>query len=595
MKKILLSTLAICCLQTLLHAQTKGFEVYAVAEGNFGTPNGDVFKVTKGRDTAIATSLPLYQTANNTGGFDVIQDFEVTGNKAVFGTKAGNSRIVVANFPSFDSVHIFSGLVGAGTQCMGKASATKVYLSTATGSIIRQLDLLTNTLNQVIDPANSIGSSASHMVQANGSMYVAMAARIVKIDTITNTVTGVIQPGLGTISGLQYDTASRHLWILGKSGGVSSVIRMDVMNNDFLNTPIVFTGLTNATMLRYCNQKLYLLAGKSVHIYNIQNPNIPTSPVYTSTLGGSASGFAYGKAFNVDPVSGDFTIGHANGYASSSLFEVVDGSTFTVIGKGAIEGCRIVNELMLKTFVAPALPVPVIDPLPVVKAQCSATVTAPTAMSGSTVITGTTTDSLHYSRQGTYTITWMYSNAGGSVTQTQQVIVADTIAPVPDVVSLPALTVACPYTITALPTATDNCLGAIVGTTTDSLTYTVAGAYTITWTYTDSNANSTTQTQRIEISCNPSGITGPSKNGFTCNISPNPASDLLTFDIKNGNASAVHTLSFRDMMGKEILRTQVNNTHFSVPVGHLPAAVYFVTIQQNGTDHTTTQRIVIRH
>lgn len=594
MRKILLSTLAFCLLQTL-HAQTKSFELYAVAEGNFGTPNGDVFRVTKGADTTITTSLPLYQTANNTGGFDVIQDFEIAGNKAVFGTKAGSSRIVVANFPSFDSVHTFSGITG-GTQCMGRVSPTKVYLSAATGSVLRQLDLVTNTLTQVADPSSSIGSFASHMTGGNGFMYVAMASKIVKIDTVTNTAIGVIQPGLGSIQGLQYDSAGKHMWILGKSGGVSAVIKMEVQNNDLLSTPIIFTGLTNASMLRYYNNKLYLLAGKTVHIYDILNPNIPTSPVYTSTLGGTAAGFAYGKSFDVDPHTGDFAIGHANGYAGSSLFEVVDGTTFTRIATGSINGCRIVNELVLKTAILPAgLPVPTIDPLPVVKAQCAVSLTAPTAMSGTTLISGTTTDSLNYTKQGSYSVTWTYTNANGSVTQVQQVIVADTIAPVPDSAALPVLNVNCPYTVTRIPTATDNCLGTVAATTTSPLTYTTAGTYTITWTYTDSNANSAIQRQTIQVACNTSGIAGTERGRLTYRVTPNPANAQLNFELEANNSNLPGTVSLRDMMGREVLRTAVSGSRFSVAVAHLPAGVYFTTVQQAGVDRVATQQIVISH
>jgi hypothetical protein len=56
----------------------------------------------------------------------------------------------------------------------------------------------------------------------------------------------------------------------------------------------------------------------------------------------------------------------------------------------------------------------------------------------------------------------------GMATQTQTVIVSDITPPVPDVLSLPTITGSCSATIPSAPTtATDNCVRAITGTTTD--------------------------------------------------------------------------------------------------------------------------------
>ena len=119
-----------------------------------------------------------------------------------------------------------------------------------------------------------------------------------------------------------------------------------------------------------------------------------------------------------------------------------------------------------------------------------------------TPITGTTTDPLTYNSEGSYVITWTYDDgSGNTTTQTQNVIVDDITAPVADVANLDTTLSQCSTTFTATaPTATDNCAGAITGTTTDALTYTSPGSYTITWTYDDGNGNTTTQTQTIDIS-----------------------------------------------------------------------------------------------
>jgi hypothetical protein len=76
-------------------------------------------------------------------------------------------------------------------------------------------------------------------------------------------------------------------------------------------------------------------------------------------------------------------------------------------------------------------PVPNPSSLPTVVQQCSATVTPPVATDNCTgTITGTTTDPLTYTSQGTFTVHWTYNDGhGNSSTQTQTVIVQDTTLP----------------------------------------------------------------------------------------------------------------------------------------------------------------------
>ncbi|RNC79839.1 MAG: T9SS C-terminal target domain-containing protein, partial [Winogradskyella sp.] len=113
---------------------------------------------------------------------------------------------------------------------------------------------------------------------------------------------------------------------------------------------------------------------------------------------------------------------------------------------------------------------------------------------------GTTTDSLTSSTQGTTTVTWTFDDGNGNTsTQTQDIVVNDTTAPVPDAASLPDATGQCSATIASAPTATDNCGGTITGTTTDSLTSSTQGTTTVTWTFDDGNGNTSTQTQDIVV------------------------------------------------------------------------------------------------
>lgn len=585
MKKIVLSAIALLGM-VYTHAQTKTFDLYVVAEGNFGSPNADVFKVSRINATTTNTSNGLYQTANSTIGFDVLQDFDIIGNKAVFACKpgAGNPiKLAVASYPSFDSVVTFT--TTGGFQCLGKASDTKAYLSTATGNTIRLLELTTNTLTQVADPTNQVNSYASYMIQSNGFMYVAIGSKIVKIDTATNTTTGSILPGIGSIGGMVKD-ASNNIWLLGKISGTSVLVKMEPANSDFLNTAVTLTGVTNAAQLRISGSKLYFLSGKNVHIYNSASPVLPTTAVYTSTLGGAAIGFAYGKSFAVDPATGDFALGSANGYSQPSLYEIVDGTSFQVIASGSVT-CRIANELILHTYGAPT---PVVPTLPVVYAACDTTLTAPAALAGLDTITATTTDPLSYNAQGNYTVTWTYINGYDTLQQTQTVTIADTIAPVPALAALPDLSGTCPYTLTP-PTATDNCAGAVQAGTTQPLTYTTGGTFVITWTYTDGHGNSRNQTQNLVVNC-PTGIDDIEDAALAFKAFPNPAQDVLHCSF-NTLQEKGYTVSLSSITGQVLRQAALTGNSITLPVQQLPAGIYFLNVKKDGQQVIRPRKIVI--
>jgi gliding motility-associated-like protein len=79
------------------------------------------------------------------------------------------------------------------------------------------------------------------------------------------------------------------------------------------------------------------------------------------------------------------------------------------------------------------------------------------------------------------------------------VIVGDTIAPVPNIASLPQINGDCNTVISTIPTALDNCAGTISATTTGPFAYSIPGSYVITWNYNDGNGNSSNQTQNVTI------------------------------------------------------------------------------------------------
>jgi hypothetical protein len=152
------------------------------------------------------------------------------------------------------------------------------------------------------------------------------------------------------------------------------------------------------------------------------------------------------------------------------------------------------------TVVDTTPPVPTVASLPTATGQCSASVTAPTAHDNCAgLITATTSDPTSYNSQGSFTVHWVYNDGNGnSVTQLQAVVVHDTIAPVPTVASLAAVSNQCSATLTA-PHATDNCAGLITATTSDPTSYNSQGSFTVHWVYNDGNGNSVTQLQAVVI------------------------------------------------------------------------------------------------
>jgi hypothetical protein len=141
---------------------------------------------------------------------------------------------------------------------------------------------------------------------------------------------------------------------------------------------------------------------------------------------------------------------------------------------------------------------PVTPTLADITGECTATATAPTTTDNCAgTVTGTTTDPLTYSAEGTYVITWTFDDGNGNTTTaTQNVIIDDLTAPVTP--TLADLTDECTATAVA-PTTTDNCVGTVTGTTTDPLTYNTQGTFVITWTFDDGNGNTSTATQNVII------------------------------------------------------------------------------------------------
>ena len=141
---------------------------------------------------------------------------------------------------------------------------------------------------------------------------------------------------------------------------------------------------------------------------------------------------------------------------------------------------------------------PVTPVLADVIGECEATASIPSTTDNCTgTITGTTSDPLSYTTQGTHVIEWTFDDGNGNViTVNQNVIVDDITNPVTPV--LADVIGECEATA-SVPTTTDNCTGTITGTTTDPLTYNTQGTHTIEWTFDDGNGNVVSVNQNVIV------------------------------------------------------------------------------------------------
>jgi len=150
---------------------------------------------------------------------------------------------------------------------------------------------------------------------------------------------------------------------------------------------------------------------------------------------------------------------------------------------------------------------------------------------------------------GIVSVTLIVTDGGGNVDSCAATItIIDSLAPVADSALLADVNGECSASVTA-PTATDNCSGAIVATTTDPLSYTVQGTYTVTWTYDDGNGNVSTQLQTVNVNdttapmivCN--GDTTLNATSGQCDVIVNGIAPLSTADNCDTLLDLTYTLS----------------------------------------------------
>jgi hypothetical protein len=286
--------------------------------------------------------------------------------------------------------------------------------------------------------------------------------------------------------------------------------------------------------------------------YTVAATGSPT-PTFTHTFTGattgSGSGTGSGTTFNKGVTNVSVTATNTCGNSSSCNFTIT------------------VNDA--------TAPVPTLASLATVTGQCSASVTAPTANDNcSGTIIGTTVDPTSYNAQGTYTVHWTYTDASNNTTsQNQTVIVHDVTAPVPDIASLPNVTGECSASATA-PTATDNCVGTVIGTTLDPTSYSAQGTYTIHWTYNDGNGNTSTQNQTVVIH----DVTAP-------------VPDMAALPDVTGECSATATApTATDNCVGSVTATTLDPTSYSAQGTY---TIHWTYSDGNGNSSTQTQNVIV--
>ncbi|MBE2246591.1 MAG: T9SS type A sorting domain-containing protein, partial [Candidatus Competibacteraceae bacterium] len=195
-------------------------------------------------------------------------------------------------------------------------------------------------------------------------------------------------------------------------------------------------------------------------------------------------------------------------------------------------------------------------------------------------LTGTTTDPLSYTSQGTYTVTWTYDDGfGNTITQTQQVVVDDNTAPTPNVSMLPDIE-GCNVIITTTPMATDDCDGNIIATTSDPLSYSTPGTYTVNWLFEDVSGNTTSQVQTVSVfDC--SGI-DEQAGIMQIVLFPNPTEGMITLQFSEMPEGDCH-LRLINTLGQVIQVMMIQGPVVEMDLTMLPAATYYIQIvTQNG-------------
>ncbi|MFV8280059.1 hypothetical protein ACNKXS_00865, partial [Christiangramia marina] len=239
---------------------------------------------------------------------------------------------------------------------------------------------------------------------------------------------------------------------------------------------------------------------------------------------------------------------------------------------------------------------PVVPVLEDITAQCSITLTPPTTTDncdeevvGSTGVALTIEEST--------TVFWIFTDSAGNSTTSvpQNIVIADTEAPVPNITNLPRKSIiGCQISSINeldIPIATDACDGAIMGTLGSAFEfpYSFYGINTIFWEFEDESGNIFIQEQEIQL--NPTAIDGGTLSGnfegttFPEQIDISSCGTQISVDLslsgKTGNIIQWEKFAVNEGYWEIINTTSTNYTaNFSAGAFE---STYFRVLVKNGT------------
>jgi len=482
-----------------------------------------------------------------------------SGNQNYFANYAGCPAIAITTQPSPSSQTVCPGssvsysVVATGTSLTYQWRKAGVNLSNG-GSIAGA-----TSSSLTINPA-SASDSGSYDVIVTDSCSASMTSSTVSL-TVSDTTKPV--PNAATLADV--------------TGECSATITSAPTATD--NCAGILTG-TTSDPLSYATQGTHIITwtyddGNGNTTTQTQQVTVKdtTKPVPNAATLADVTGEC-SAAITSAPTAADNCAGTLTGTTGDSLTYSTQGThivTWTY-DDGNGNTTTQTQQVIVKDITPP---VPNSLTLVTITGQCSATVTAPTANDNCKGnVTGTTSDALTYTAQGTYTVRWTYDDGNGNTaSQNQTVIVKDTTPPVPNVATLPDLTGLCSVTATP-PNATDNCAGTITATTSDPLTYTVPGTYTIHWTYNDGNGNATSQNQTVSVTNHDPAITSV--------VGPDPlalgASASVTANFTDPDGGQGHTCTFSWDDGTQDTTVTAGDTSCTASHAYASVGVYTVSV-----------------
>lgn len=232
---------------------------------------------------------------------------------------------------------------------------------------------------------------------------------------------------------------------------------------------------------------------------------------------------------------------------------------------------------------------PPVPAMPVIKGQCSATAGVPTTTDNCTgSVIGTTSSPLSYNAQGTYSISWIFTDGNGNTSTAQQtVIVADTIPP--SIICSLDQTISLPqgqstYTIQGtefdLLTIFDNC-GNLSITNNINNQPSLAGvslplgSNSIVWQATDIGGN--TKSCSFTVTVNSATATSDFlSEGIS--VFPNPVLNFLHLNLPK---QTIHQISLMEISGRVLDNRLCRDGQETIDLSTLPAGIYQLKIQSD--------------